>query len=153
MAFAIPPPHTWRLFATGRVVPRAPAQRLSARPAHRCGRLPRFLAKSETLFKGSNVYGAHLQIAFTLLPGEGMCIRAQLIQNPQLCKLHFFATGRGFATGRAVPCAGIRAQGTGAPRQVGYISRCTRPVLCYGHTTTNTPDPIRTRKLSVVGLD
>jgi hypothetical protein len=24
---------------------------------------------------------------------------------------------------------------------------------CYGHTITNTPDPIRTRKLSVIGLD
>src|SRR5690242_14557239 len=38
------------------------------------------------------------------------------------------------------------------PSMGSYI--CEMPLLpCYGHTTTKAPDPIRTRKLNVVGLD
>ena len=39
------------------------------------------------------------------------------------------------------------------PASLSYICLQARALPCYGHTTTNTPDPIRTRKLSVVGLD
>ncbi len=36
---------------------------------------------------------------------------------------------------------------------VPSYTRASPPLTCCGHTTTKAPDPIRTRKLSVVGLD
>jgi hypothetical protein len=48
---------------------------------------------------------------------------------------------------------GTLQQGCATGRAGMYIIQNPCQSACYGHTTTNPPDPIRTRKLNVVGLD
>ena len=39
------------------------------------------------------------------------------------------------------------------PHSTGVSIKLTEPLVCYVHTSENTPDPIRTLKLSSDGLD
>ncbi len=100
-------------------------------------------------------------VEFLLLTFALLCFALALLcfvfgreRERQEIKTVWFGLG-GLVLPRAeVPMAGSKNRGVSA------FSTCVRlyihsslHVVCYVHTTTKAPDPIRTRKLNVVGLD